>query len=74
MKRFLKLTFYRADKKYGPASAGPTVKGFLVRADTIAMLVPYPHSTKIRLQCGHEFEVSESIQEILTMKKEKDTL
>lgn len=61
---FIELTYFKSARQYG-ASAGDSGKKFYQRYDLIARITPYHDSSKIRFEDGSEFEVSESITEIL---------
>lgn len=63
MRFFVKLTYYRPEKKYG-ASAGNTNKAFFLAIDCIEEITPYAECVKIRKTSGEVIEVSENIGQV----------
>ena len=62
--KFIKLTYFKPQKNYGPSGGGKTQKKFYLAIDHIIRITEYAESTKISLSTDCDIEVCETIHEV----------
>jgi len=62
--RFIELTYYRPEKRYGTKS-GDTNKKFHLDPSRIVKFTQYDDSIKLSLDTGEDLEISESLEQLV---------